>query len=237
MKILISYVAVTNGPKTEEYSSRFVGSMIACPPGAEFELVVACNGGPLPQEIALMFSPFNAKFFPKQNDDGWDLGAHQAVARKFPCDMLVCLGESVYAWKPGWLKRMVEAWTRWGSGMYGFFSSFLVRPHMNTTAFAIAPQYLLGWPQITTHTSRYSAEHGQYALWNQMQKFRKPTKFVTWTSEYDPPQWRYENNILWRGNQSSLLLFCNHVDRYFAADPKTKDQWSYAADHGGPKKR
>lgn len=236
MKILICYVAVTNGPKTEDYSSRFVGSLVACPPGIDFELIVACNGGPLSMENALMFSPLTPKFFPRKNDDSWDIGAYQDVAYKFPCDMMVCLGESVYAHKENWMLPIVNAWAKYGAGMYGFLSSFLVRPHLNTTCFVIAPQFLKGWPKVTTHKERYATEHGKFALWNRVAQFKKPTKFVTWTAAYDPPLWRYEDNILWRGNQSSLLLFCNHVDRYFAADPKTRSQWSYAADHGrGPK--
>lgn len=235
MKIVICYVAVANGPKTEEYSSRFVGSLMACHPGVDFDLVVACNGGPLPTENALMFSPFNPKFFPRKNEDSWDIGAYQDVARKFDCDAICCCGESAYAHKPNWLLPMVNAWAQYGPGMYGFFSSFLVRPHLNTTCFLTSPQFLNGWPKVTTHKQRYDFEHGKHSFWMHLAQFKKPTKFVTWTSSYDPPQWRYENDILWRGNQSSLLLFCNHVDRFFAADPKTKSQWSYAADHGrGP---
>lgn len=184
-----------------------------------------------------MFSPLPFKFFPRQNDEGWDIHGYQDTASKFQCEMLVCLGESCYFNRPNWLVPIVEAWKRYGPGMYGFIASFLVRPHLNTTCFAVAPQFLLGWPTVTNHPNRYSFEHGQYAFWNQMQKFRKPTKLVTWDGVYDPPQWRYPKNILWRGDQSNCLIRCNHMDRYDAAEPTTKNQWSYAADHGGPKKR
>jgi hypothetical protein len=184
----------------------------------------------------MMFSPLACQFFPRQNDDGWDMGGYQAVARKFTCNMLVCLGESVYFWKPNWLKPIVDAWTKFGSGMYGFMSSFLVRPHLNTTAFAIDPRFLMGWPTIDNHTARYNCEHGKQSMWKHLTSFRKPTKLVTWDGVYDPPQWRYPQNILWRGDQSNLLIFCNHVDRYFAASPEIKKQWAYAADYGGPKR-
>ena len=183
-----------------------------------------------------MLGPLTPQFFPRQNTDGWDVGGYQDTARKFKCDMLVCLGESVYCTKPNWLVPVVNAWKRYGPGMYGFFSSFLVRPHLNTTAFAVCPQFLGGWPQVDNHPARYAFEHGKYAFWNQMIAFRKPAKLVLWDGVYDQPQWRYPKNILWRGDQSNLLLRCNHTDRYDAADPKTKHQWSYAADHGGPKK-
>lgn len=236
IKIVIAYTVVSQGRITDEYTSRFVGSYLVNPPGVDCELVAVCNGGPPPMEIGMILSHLPFKFFPRINDDGWDIGGYQAVARKFPCDMLVCLGESVYFNKPNWLKPVVEAWNRFGPGLYGFLSSFLVRPHLNTTAFVCDPKFLLGWPQIQNHTDRYSFEHGRYPFWKRMVEFKKPAKLVTWDGTYDQAQWRYPQNILWRGDQSNILLRCNHMDRYDAADPTTKHQWSYAADHGGPKK-
>lgn len=236
MQIVLAYTVVSQGPLAPEYVSRFVGSWIVNPPGVDCNLVAVCNGAPPSPEIAFMLEPLNAQFFPRVNDDGWDLGGAQAAARKFPCEIFVQMGESCYFHKPNWLRPIVDAWKRFGAGMYGFFSSFLVRPHLNTTAFACDPKFLMGWPKIDNHTARYNFEHGKFAFWNHMQNFRKPTKLVTWDGTYDPPQWRYPQNILWRGDQSNLLIFCNHVDRYFAADPKTKHQWAYAADHGGPKR-
>lgn len=234
-RIVLAYIVVSQGPLTGENVSRFVGSWLVNPPGVDLDLVAVCNGGVPPTEIGLMFSELNAKFFPRINDDGFDMGAYQDVARKFPCDILVCFGESVYFNKPNWLVPIVNAFREFGSGMYGFFSSFLVRPHLNTTAFAIDPKFLMGWPKIDNHPARYAAEHGKYSIWKHLEKFRRPTKLVCWDGCYDPPQWRYPKNILWRGDQSNLLIRCNHTDRYDAADPKTKSQWSYAADHGrGP---
>lgn len=231
-RIVLAYVVVSQGPLTGENVSRFVGSWIVNPPGVDLDLIAVCNGGVPPTEIGLMFGPLSAKFFPRQNDDGWDIGAYQAVARKFKCDMLVCLGESCYFNKPGWLKPVVEAWKQYGPGLYGFLSSFLVRPHLNTTCFAVCPNFLMGWPTVDNHHARYNFEHGKNPFWKHLQAFRKPTKLVTWDGVYDPPQWRYPANILWRGDQSNLLLRANHTDRYDAADAKTKKQWAYAADHG-----
>lgn len=199
-------------------------------------LVAVCNGGPPPLEIGIMLSPLTPQFFPRENDDGWDIHGYQDAARKFPCDIIVALGESVYFNKPNWLVPMVEAWKKYGPGMFGFFSSFLVRPHLNTTAFCVDPKFLMGWPQVTNHHDRYTFEHGKYAFWNRMAQFHKPVKFVTWDGAWDQPQWRYPDNILWRGDQSNLLLRCNHTDRYDAAPEHTKKQWSYSADHGGPKR-
>jgi hypothetical protein len=144
--------------------------------------------------------------------------------------MLVCLGESVYFWKPDWLKPVVDAWNKYGPGFYGFIASFMVRPHLNTTCFAVDPKFLLGYQRCSTPPLRYGFEHGKDSLWLRMSKFGKPTKLVTEDGVYDQPQWRYPNNILWRGDQSNCLIRCNHMDRYDAQTPEVKAKWAAGAD-------
>ncbi len=81
----------------------------------------------------MLFDQLGVTYLPRVNDAGWDIAAFQDVAGQTDCEMLVCLGESVYFHRPGWLKRMVEAWKVHGPGMYGFWASYLVRAHLNTT--------------------------------------------------------------------------------------------------------
>lgn len=233
-RVTVFYTVVSQGPITPDHVSRFVGSWLVNPPGVDCDLVAICNGGPPPPEIALMFGPLTAKFFPRKNDEGWDISGYQDAVRKFPCEMGVFLGESVYFWKKNWLVPMVDAWRTYGPGMYGFLSSFLVRPHLNTTAFVCDPKFLMGWPRVDNHPARYATEHGRFALWNRFAQFRRPTKLVTWDGAYDPPQWRYPKNILWRGDQSNCLIRANHMDRFDAAPPETKHRWSLAADGKKP---
>lgn len=226
VKILICYVAVSQGSLTADYCSRFVGSMIACPPGEECSIVVACNGGPLPSETALMFEPLGVSFLPRVNDPGYDISAFQQVAREIPCDMLVCLGESVYFHRAGWLKKIADAWMTHGPGMYGLFSSYLVRAHLNTTGFVVQPELLQQYPQVRTHAERYEMEHGVHSLWRHVQSLGRPVKFVTWDGCYDSFQWRSPRDILWRGTQQNLLAFCSHTDRYRGADPVQQKKWA-----------
>lgn len=229
-RVRIAYTVVSAGLISGDYCSRFVGSWLTCPPGVDCDLVAVCNGGPLPTELAMMFSAIPTQFFPRSNDNGWDISGFQDAASKFDCDMLVCLGESCYFHKPGWLVPVVEAWRKYGAGFYGFFSSHLVRPHLNTTAFAVDTKFLKGYPQVVNHRSRYDFEHGLNSLWRRMDQFGRPVKLVTWDGVWDQQQWRYPNNIMWRGNQSNCLIFCNHVDRWFAADEPTRKHWSAGAD-------
>lgn len=230
MKVLVAYVAVSKGPITQDYCARFVGSYLANPPGVTHETVICCNGGALPTETALLFLPLAPQFYLRDNDPGYDVSAYLDVANKFDCDLLCCLGESCYFHKPGWLKRMVEARERFGPGIYGFFSAHSASAHLNTTGFCVDPKYLRGYPKVTNHAERYEFEHGKTALWRRVRDFGGATMLITWDGEWRSGQWRIPKNILWRGDQSNCLIYCNHSDRYYAADPLTKARWAQKAD-------
>lgn len=230
LKVLVVYIAVTHGPITANYCSRFVGSWIVNPPGVDCDLVVSCNGGPLAIETAMLFLPLQAKFYPRSNDPGWDISAFLDIVRAFECDMICCLGESVYFHRPNWLKRVVDTWTRFGPGMYGFFSSHAGNAHLNTTAFCVDPKYLKGYPHVSTHAQRYEFEHGPTALWRRVHSFGAPVMLVTWDGAWKPGQWRQGKNILWRGDQTNCMVWANHVDRYWAAAPLTKAKWANRSD-------
>lgn len=222
MKIQVAYVAVTNGPLTAELAARFVGSWLANPPGVECQLTVCCNGGPLSAEIAMLFSTLDAQFFPRVNDGGKDISAYQDLASKTDADMLVCFGESVYFHRPGWLQVLASGFHKFGPGMYGCFSSGCIRHHMNTSGFAVCPKLLRTYPLAKCDQQRYEFEHGTTAFWRRLNAMGRPTKFVTWDGIWEPRQWRVPQNILSRGDQSNLLVWCNHVDRFRSASPEHK---------------
>lgn len=233
MTIAVSYIAVTGGPLTSDFCSRFVASWLEFPPGYPCDLVVCCNGGPLSSEQVLIFQPLKPIMFPRANDGGWDVTGHQAAAWG-PCanyDAMMCCGESVFFHRSGWLKRMVEAWERHGPGMYGPFSSNAVRAHLNTTAFFCGPGHLRRYPvKPKNRADRYQFEHGEKSLWRRLASWGVPVKLVTWDGEWEPKLWRYPKNILWRGDQSNLIFQCNHSEGWANADPLTRHQWSTKAD-------
>lgn len=233
MKIALVYVAVTNGQQTADFASRFVATYHENPPGVNHSTVIACNGGPLPLWLSLMFESLRPQFFPRANTPDYDIGAYLQAA-KGPCadsDMMVCLGESIYFHRPGWLTRLVEAWEHNGPGMYGSFTSNLVRAHINTTGFAAPTKFLASCrAHIYGRNGRYEFEHGKEAFWRQLHAKKYPVKLVTWDGEYSPQNWRNPPNILWRGDQSNCLMFCGHTDRYRAANDRVKRWWERAAD-------
>lgn len=233
VKVCAIYVCVTHGPQTADLCARFCSSWNIFPPGVDCDLVIACNGGPLDTETALLFSGLNAKFWPRVNDGARDLGAY-IEASKTICaeyDMMLCLGESNHFWKASWLKRMVEAVEVYGYGLYGPFATNVVRAHLQTTAFFCAPKFIREYPlQVTDRQSRYEMEHGERALWRRLYKRNIPVKLVTWDGFWSPGQWRLPQNILWRGDQSNLLWHCNHSEKYQEADETRKRKWAQSAD-------
>lgn len=233
MKIVVCYIAVTNGPITADYAARFCATYHEFPAGIEHEVLVIANGGPLPQEISLMFEPMKAKMYPRANDPGWDVSAYQDAARG-PCasaDMMFCCGESVYFHREGWLARLVDAWKKHGPGMYGPYASNTIRGHLNTTAFFTAPAIIRSYPlRVSTRSDRYQFEHGENALWRRVAQRGLPVRMVTWDGEWPPQTWRSPRNILWRGDQSNTLCWCNHTQRFAEADAKTKQNWLRTCD-------
>lgn len=234
MRICIAYIAVSLGPITSNYVSRFVATFKEYPPGVDaVDLLVICNGGPLSTELSLIFGSLNPIFYPRPNDGGWDISAYQDAAAG-PCkdyDAMLCLGESNYFYRAGWLKRLEEAWTRYGKGMYSPYSSNAVRSHMNTTAFFTAPEFIRNYPaRVTDRANRYEFEHGQNALWRRIHAQGHPCRLVTWDGEWEPRLWRLPPNILWRGTQENLLMWCNHSDGFANANTRTKAQWASISD-------
>lgn len=228
-RVIVAYICVTHGNLIDTYAARFAATYRQFQSGYPHDLIVICNGGPLAPHRAAHFTGFPFRFHPRPNDSGWDISAYQDAAGSYKSDFIVCLGESVYFNQPDWLGRMVDARLNYGEGMYGFMATHAVRAHLNTTAFACDTRYLVKYPPVQDHGSRYEFEHGKTALWRRIAAGGGAAIFVTREGCYEPGRWREETNILNSGDQSSLLLRCNHTDRFEAANPESKRLWSLAA--------
>jgi len=229
MNLCVAYVAVAAGPITSDYCARFIATWKEYPPGVPTDLVVLCNGGALITEQMLMFTALNAKMFIRSNADK-DIGAYAEAARSCCADYDAVLfaGESVHFHREGWLKRLSDAWSKTGPGLYGPFASNLVRPHLNTTAFFTSPLLIKRCP--VGIQDRYSWEHGTNSFWRWVSGHGMPVRLVTWDGEWEPRLWRMPQNVLWRGDQSNCLMWCNHVERWRDAAPGLKATWSRGAD-------
>lgn len=232
MKVCVAFIAVCNGPITSDYCARFVTTWHEYPPEFPTDLCIICNGGPLTIEQSLIFAEFDARMFVRSND-GWDIGG-QIEAARGPCadyDAVLWAGESIYFHRAGWLARLVQAWERHGPGMYGPYSSNAVRAHLNTTAYFCSPTLLKQYPsRVSSRKDRYEYEHGMNSLWRRTATRGMPVRLVTWDGEWEPRLWRMPPNILWRGDQSNCLMFCNHSDGYHNAPANIRAQWARASD-------
>lgn len=229
-KVEIVYVVVSRSERAREFAARFVVSFLTYPPVYPAKVTIACNGGEPDPETKAILQMFDCEIKPRDNDRSWDLGAYYEAARTTEADMLVCLGESVYFHRSGWLGPLAAAWDQCGPGMYGLFSSHFVRSHLNTTGFAVCPKLLLSHPKPQEGADRYEFEHGRYSFWRALDRRKVPVRFVTWDGVWEPKDWRVPQNILWRGDQSNLLAWCNHSDKFTLADARTKSVWSMNAD-------
>lgn len=232
VKIVIAYIAVHGGPITDDYIARFVTTWREYPPGYDHDTLVIANGGPLAPSSHIMFSQMGARLFIRSND-GWDIQGYLEAARS-PCanyDAMLCIGESVYFHREGWLRRLAEAWTKHGPGMYGPFSSNAVMGHLNTTAFFTSPELLRQYPfKVVTRWDRYGFEHRENSFWRRVASQGHPAMLVTWDGEWEPFRWRMPRNILWRGDQTNCLMWCNHSDGFSNANRNTKAEWARRAD-------
>jgi len=231
LRVVVAYVAVTNGTNIESYARRFSDSYQANPAGYPHRLIVICNGGILhPRRKAFFDAIPGCEFVPRENDAGWDISAYQHVAAKIPCDFLVCLGESIHFPRKDWLGRLMSARIEHGPGIYGMFSSHMVRAHLNTTGFGCDPSLLNRYPPVLNHEQRYAFEHGPNCFWIRLFRAGLTTMLVTWDGEWEPGKWRLPDNILHRGDQSNLLAWCNHSERWAIGNPSTRHLWSTQSD-------
>lgn len=234
MKVAVCYICVTQSPDAENYASRFAATYRQHQAGYEHDLLIAFNGGlPSPnQHVLRMLRLFFPYSWPRENHPGWDIATFIEAA-KGPCAeyrLLVCLGESAHFHRAGWLKRLVEAAEKHGPGMYGILSSNAVRPHLNTSAFAVTPGWLAQWPVPLDKKQRYNFEHGAKPFWRFVENQSRAVRLVTWDGEWKPRDWRKPENIMWRGDQSNCLVWTKHTERWFHAEPQTRQRWSRNAD-------
>lgn len=232
MKVDVAYTCVTEGQGTLIFATRFAASLHAFPAGAEFRLVPIFNGGePQSSTLKMPFTAFPHEFLYRSND-GWDIGGYVEAAKTVckDSDIMVCFGQSVYFHRWNWLAHIIKAWEQFGEGMYGMLSSFIVRPHFQTTAFVTSPRLLREYPYaVSTKEDRYHFEHGRSSFLRWVEFRRFPARLITWDGTYAVAQSRLPNNIIWKGDQSNCLVWCNHTENYTRANPKAKALWEYQA--------
>lgn len=224
--IVVCYIAVTDGAYIDAYAPRFARTYQEFPADFPHRLVIVCNGGRLTDRRRAFFDGLKCDFLERPNDAGWDISGFQHVAALNQNSLICCFGESVYFHRTGWLRRLAKARSEFGPGMYGVFSSHNVRAHLNTTGFMADARLIEKYPAVLNHGARYEFEHGHQCFWKRIHAGGHTAALVTWNGYWFPGEWRDPENIMHRGDQSNLLAWCNHTERWATADPATRSAWS-----------
>lgn len=160
---------------------------------------------------------------------GWDCGAFQHVAPELKCDMAVFCNTGVYFHRSGWLERFVEAWERFGPGLYGASASYENCPHIRTPCFACAPSLLAIYPD--TVSSHLDASEFECQFASLVMARGIPCRLVTsWDGFYEMKDWRRPENVFRKGDQTNDLVWDRHHDVWFAASPQEKAKLTRGAD-------
>lgn len=210
-EIVVVYIYPTNaGSKWDDYAARFARLYKKFMPTIDHRLIVVANGGPPSRKALETMAPLKPDWI-HYNNEGWDIGAYQHVARTVPADLMVCLGASTYFRKAGWLERMVEAARKKGLGFYGAMGNKgdyrkKIWPHLRTTGFWFDPVLLNAYPvSVKKKSQRYEFEHGQTCLFEWAKTFGIPVWVVTYDGEYEIPHIHRIKNGYQTGDQSNLL--------------------------------
>lgn len=210
MKVIVVYVCpLIGGNHYLELAARFLETYHKHPAGFPHESLVVCNGAHPDEETRFMFEVMENPRFMYHDNSGYDCGAYQHAARENPCDLMVFFGASSYLKGPGWLARMVQAWTRHGDTLYGTTANRgfgHVQPHIRTTGFFLSTGLLNNYPHLITRTDqRYNFEHSQASLTSWVKSQGLIPWLVYWDRELKERNWDDGPDGYHQGQQSNLL--------------------------------
>lgn len=226
--VTLIYIHVPGDEKHWRYAREFVESYQKFPPEYPHKTIIVCQAKPAVALAQGLFRALEPTYF-QHDDSGWDIGGYIAAMRAVipsentATDCIVCLGGSSYFQRAGWLKRIAEAWLKYGVGFYGATPTHEVSPHLCTSGFWTHPEILKAYPiKVVNRVTRYDFEHGPNACWKMAAHNGLPVKLITWDGEYDWPDWRKPPNIYRRGDQSNSLMCWHHYREYEKADDQLK---------------
>lgn len=238
MKPVLVYLHVVgksdeNAPEPIYYvpfQQRFVATYKQHKPTVDHQLIVVCCGGTPNDEVYAAYKGLGA-IFGEYSGRGWDIGAFQSEAKVLQCDFAVFLATPVYFWRNDWLQKMVDAFEKYGDGLYGPMASYEHAPHIRTSCFGCSPAQFRKYPHIidTREKARFfESTDWNFSRWCALQTL--PVKMVATDGVYDLRDWRKPANIFRRGDQSNCLVRDRHVDYWNLCSTEEKQALSNAAD-------
>jgi len=216
--VTLIYIYPVGHDEHDGYAKRFVQSYLKFQAGYPHETMVVCNGGAPNDFIRGLFRNIPCKFF-QHDDSGWDIGAYLAVVRAIKTEAVFCCGGLTHFKRFGWLKKLVDAWNKFGAGLYGSLGSYQYGiPHLVTTGFLCPTHLVSSYPgKVVTYEDRAEFEHGVKSLTNLALCLCMPAKLVTWCGVHSLDELWNPENVLNKGDQSNCLTYYKQTDIYEVA--------------------
>lgn len=162
---------------------------------------------------------------------GSDCGTYQFIGKTLDCDLVICCNTIVHFWREGWMEPFVMARTKYGPGVYGPTASFENHPHLRTPCIAFEPSIMRRYPHVCDSRQKaVSFESGSdnFSLWASKQGI--PSILVLRGGFREIKDWRRDENIFRRGDQSNCLVWDRHTEVWAKAGPQEKRLLSQSAD-------
>ncbi len=208
---------------------RFVTTYLKYKPQIPHEVIVVNYNGERTKETDKIFAPLNPRHT-YATGTVFDIGTYQSVGKTLDHDLVLFCGSQVHFHKDGWLERIVEAFEKYGDGIYGPMGSYERMPHLRTCCIAMPPRLIRQYPHyINSRADTYRAESGDWNLTGWVANQGKPALMVTWDDELEVTDWRKPKNIFRRGDQSNCLIWDRHTKVYAEATPEYKKELEQSA--------
>lgn len=205
------------------YVERFIATYKQFPPEHDHELIAVVNGSRPTNEVTAMFEGLPVRFA-LYDGEGADIGSFQDVASKLDDGFMVCCVTRVYFHKAGWLRRMMEARTGYGAGLYGTSASEEGGAlHVCCRCYGMDVDIFKRYPvAITSRDQGTFFELGEGNLLNFFRKHRFAAKIVHWNCVCDPEDARNFAKTFRLGDQSNMLVWDKHTDIFRDASHSDK---------------
>jgi hypothetical protein len=216
------------------FITRFADSLRKFNPGCEYELAVIENGGEEDciKDCRAQFYDLPVKFY-RYEGTGCDIGsflwfADQQAENVFQVNCVT----RVYAWKAGWLQRLVQNREIIGPSLFGTSASREGgKQHICCRCYAADSDDFSKYPHAIKSRDRgVFFEVGDGCLTEWFLSEEKYVGLVYWDGVCDMPtcspesDFRFQTakNIFRRGDQSNMLVWDKHSDYYRDADESEK---------------
>lgn len=153
--------------------------------------------------------------------NGCDIGSAQQLSKLInPDTLMVMLTTRCYLHRPGWLARYVAAFENDRDGLFSASASWEGgKRHLCTRAYAMRAGLFASYPHaINSREDGQSFEIGEWCVTDWFYSQGRKCYQVTFDGIQEEPFWRAGENIYRRGDQTNMLVWDRHTDKYRDAD-------------------